>query len=123
MWPRRFVPTPVAPSPQDEELETCSTQGTQKLDLSHALHQLHKEYGLLYILCEGGGKLGLSLLENNLVDEFHLHLAPKILGDNEARPLFSGRAPLTMGESLNLRITSMEACGNDCIMTLRRAVS
>lgn len=101
--------------------ENTSTNHAHKLDIKHALHLLFKEYGILYILCEGGGKLGLSLLEDNLVDEFQLHLAPKILGDNEARPLFTGRSPLSMADSLLLQIKSMETCGHDCIVTLRRS--
>lgn len=91
-----------------------------KLDLAHGLRLLHARYGILYILCEGGGQLGLSLLESNLVDEFQLHLAPKILGDAEARPLFAGRSPLVMAEALQLRMASMEACGNDCIITFKK---
>ena len=51
----------------------------------------------------------LSLLEQGLVDEFRLHTAPRILGDNAALPLFDGRAPLRMDESLNMRISS---CGH-----------
>lgn len=113
----RIVVAPFASSINEEP----QSQQT-KLDLSHALQLLFKEYGILYILCEGGGKLGLSLLENSLVDEFQLHLAPKILGDNEARPLFAGRAPLVMSDALGLEIKSMEACGHDCIMTLRRSL-
>ena len=42
----------------------------------------------------------MSLLEAGFADEFLLHLAPRILGDNEAAPLFDGRSPLTMAEAL-----------------------
>ncbi|MFI3271701.1 MAG: bifunctional diaminohydroxyphosphoribosylaminopyrimidine deaminase/5-amino-6-(5-phosphoribosylamino)uracil reductase RibD [Pseudomonadota bacterium] len=111
----RIVAVPFASSADS------TTVSPKSLDLGHALHLLHKEYGILYILCEGGGKLGLSLLSSSLVDEFQLHLAPKILGDNEARPLFTGRIPLTMADALGLEIKSMEPCGHDCIMTLRQA--
>ena len=56
-------------------------------DLVQILEYLRQEAGCPYVLCEGGGRLGLSLLEAGLVDEFHLHIAPKVLGDNDARPL------------------------------------
>ena len=51
-------------------------------DLVQILEYLRQEAGCPYVLCEGGGRLGLSLLEAGLVDEFHLHIAPKVLGDN-----------------------------------------
>ncbi len=91
-------------------------------DLIQALTFLRNEADCLYVLCEGGGKLGLSLLQAGLVDEFHLHLAPKVLGDNEARPLFDGRSPLNMDEALGLRLVRAAACGEDCHVVLRPEV-
>ncbi len=88
------------------------------LDLDAVLETLFA-MGCPYVLCEGGGKLALSLLEADMVGEFHLHLAPKVLGDSEAIPLLSGREPLTMQEALNLRITAVEMCGDDCHLILR----
>ena len=82
-------------------------------DLVQILEYLRQEAGCPYVLCEGGGRLGLSLLEAGLVDEFHLHIAPKVLGDNDARPLFDGRTPLELDEALSLRLVSMEPCGED----------
>jgi diaminohydroxyphosphoribosylaminopyrimidine deaminase/5-amino-6-(5-phosphoribosylamino)uracil reductase len=74
-----------------------------------------------YVLCEGGGGLGLSLLEDGLVDEFHLYLAPRFLGDEQAAPLFRGRAPLALRDALEMRIARLEMCGNDCHLTLKPA--
>ena len=82
-------------------------------DLVQILEYLRQEAGCPYVLCEGGGRLGLSLLEAGLVDEFHLHIAPKVLGDNDARPLFDGRTPLELDEALSLRLVRMEPCGED----------
>ncbi len=48
--------------------------------------------------CEGGGKLrSWPCCKAGFVDEFHLHYAPLVLGDDEARPLFRGAAPLKPG--------------------------
>jgi diaminohydroxyphosphoribosylaminopyrimidine deaminase/5-amino-6-(5-phosphoribosylamino)uracil reductase len=71
------------------------------------------------VLCEGGGKLALSLLEQGLADEFRLHVTPRVLGDNAAPPLFDGRAPLHMDQSLNMRISSLGMCGEDAHIVLR----
>lgn len=77
------------------------------------------ERNCYYVLCEGGGKLALSLLEAELTDEFHLYLAPMILGDNEARPLFDGRAPLSLEEALRMRICALGKSGEDAHLVLR----
>jgi diaminohydroxyphosphoribosylaminopyrimidine deaminase/5-amino-6-(5-phosphoribosylamino)uracil reductase len=89
------------------------------LDLHAGLRLLWKDHACFYVLCEGGGRLALSLLEQGLVDEFRLHMAARILGDNAALPLFDGRAPLRMDESLNLRIASLSMCGEDVHLMLR----
>ncbi len=88
--------------------------------LDSLINRLYQELHCPYILCEGGGKLALSFLEHNLIDEFHLHLAPTILGDNEATPLFDGKSPLTMDEALALRITGSAMYGQDLHILLRR---
>lgn len=80
---------------------------------------IRKDLHCPYVLCEGGGRLALSLLENGLVDEFHLYLAPVILGDNDARPLFSGRAPLSLDEALRLRICETDDQAGDIFLLLR----
>lgn len=90
------------------------------LDLAAGLIWLREEKKCLYTLCEGGGKLALSLLENNLVNEFQLHMAPKIVGDHNAPDIFSGRTIATMDEALRLRIIKTELSGDDVILTLRR---
>lgn len=89
------------------------------LDLRHGLMYLRNELGCHYALCEGGGRLGLSLLDNGLAGELHLHLAPKILGDNEATPLFDGRSSVVIDEALQLRITDARYSGADIMITLR----
>ena len=91
-----------------------------KLDIAAGLTWLRQEKNCLYTLCEGGGKLALSLLEKDLVNEFQLHMAPKIVGDQSAPDIFSGRTIATMDEALRLRIIKTELSGEDVIITLRR---
>ena len=89
-----------------------------RLSLAEGLIHLRKEFGCHYVLCEGG-RLGLAFLDSGLAREFHLHLAPKILGDNEAIPLFDGRNPLLIEEALQLRITGTRLSGSDIMIFLR----
>lgn len=88
------------------------------LNLRQGLEILRQQHKCWYVMCEGGGKLGLSLLQNGLADEFVLHLSPKILGDSEARPLFNGRSPLHMDEAMKMRITGSFPLGEDLCIKL-----
>ena len=87
--------------------------------LNQALCWLRSEAGCNYVLCEGGATLGRSLLDSGLVDEFSLYLSPKVLGDNEARPLFDGRSPQLMDDAIKLRTISCELVDGDCHLILR----
>lgn len=88
-------------------------------NLTEVLCRIRQDLGCPYVLCEGGGTMALSLLEKGLVDIFYLHISPTIMGDNEARPLFNGRSPMTMSEALRMRTTHIGMCGQDVHMTLR----
>lgn len=90
-------------------------------DFATMLTEIRQNFSCPYVFCEGGGKLGLSLLEANLVDEFHLFLAPIILGDNDARPLFNGRSPINLDEALRMRLCSLGKVGSDAKLLLRRS--
>ncbi len=93
---------------------------TQTLpSLRALLLRLKAELNCSYVLCEGGGKLALSFLEQGLINEFYLHMAPTVLGDNEASPIFDGRSPLHMDEAIGLRITDYKMCCSDIHITLR----
>ena len=91
-------------------------------DFPAMFHMLYEDLHCPYVLCEGGGHLALSLLEAGFADEFLLHLAPRILGDNEAAPLFDGRSPLTMAEALDLRVCRTSLCDGDVHLQLRPAI-
>lgn len=80
---------------------------------------IRQELKCPYVLCEGGGKLALSLLEAGFIDEFHLYLSPIILGDNEAKSLFAGFSPLTIDEALRMRFCGCSQINNDARLILR----
>lgn len=111
-----FTSPAVSASPAANELRSAGCRvipiGTSQAgtaNFGQMLDYLRNDLGCPHVLCEGGGKLALSLLERDMVDEFHLFLAPMILGDNDAPPLFSGRSPLTLEEAIRMRL-----CETDC---------
>jgi hypothetical protein len=55
------------------------------------LATLRADYGVRRVVCEGGPRLFRALLEEQLVDELHLTLAPRIFGGAGA-PTLTGLA-------------------------------
>ncbi len=96
-----------------------ASDGQGGLDLASGLTRLRAERQVWRVLCEGGGRLALSLLDAGRMDEFWLFIAPKILGDEAARPLFAGRAPQTMDQALDLRVAQTSRHGDDVLLVLR----
>ncbi len=93
----------------------CAPDAPMADHLQSLMSQLNPEK-VPYILCEGGGRLGLMLIEAGLCDMFYLHMATKILGDNEARALFDGRSPESLDCSLKFRHVGIRRVGGDLAM-------
>ncbi len=88
------------------------------MDIATALKRLYKEYNGYYLLCEGGGRLALSLFEQGLVDKFFYILNPRILGDEKGIDLFSGSRQTDLQNQNCLRIMNQEKVGEDLWLTL-----
>lgn len=83
--------------------------------LQSLIAQLYQQ-DMPYVLCEGGGRLGLRLIEAGLCDLFYLYMATNIFGDNEARPLFTGRDPETLSDLIHLKNVGIRSTGADLSM-------
>ncbi len=88
-------------------------------DFAPGFSRLREECGIWSTLCEGGGGLALSFLAQGLMHEFRLFLAPKVLGDEKAKPLFSGRKTPRMDEAYGFRLAETRASGEDVLLILR----
>jgi len=97
------------------------------LDLAHGFTRLRSETSCLTCLCEGGGRLAFSLLEQGVMDEFQYVLAPKVLGDEKGVPVFcgppGGRSGPSMEGALRLRLCAARESGPDLVLTYRPARS
>ena len=89
------------------------------IDLSAGLRRLYRDHSCYQLLCEGGGRLAMSLCEQGLADEIIYFLAPRILGDEKGRSAFSGRSVDAMREALAYRIVDYRRIGRDLRITLR----
>lgn len=89
---------------------------SNRLEWLEELKRLGKE-GVVSVLAEGGGELAASLLKAGIVDKVEFHIAPKILGGRNSRPVVGGDNPSDLAEAFNLQNTRMRKIGNDfCII-------
>lgn len=80
------------------------------------LKRLGKE-GVVSILAEGGGELAASLLKAGIVNKIEFHIAPKILGGRNSRPVVGGNNPSDLAEAFNLQNTCVKKIGDDfCVI-------
>lgn len=85
-------------------------------DLDELLTTLAAHYQINDIWVEAGATLAASLVEQNLVDEFILYLAPKLMG-SDSRGLLNMMGLEKMSEVLELNISDVRMIGQDIRIT------
>jgi len=96
----------------------CIDSKDSKLNLKKAFQRLFKEKKCYYVMCEGGSILAQTLINQNLVDEFYLFIAPIILGDERAIPSFSGNIISRIKEAARFEIIESKQIGSDILIHL-----
>ncbi len=67
------------------------------------------------VLLEGGGTLNYSALESKIVDEIHVHMAPKIFGGNSKSPV-EGLGIENINDAIRLNPIETVWAGEDLII-------
>lgn len=117
--PVRVLVGPAAPTGRVEALRGAGVAVARVptdeggLDLRAALETL-REDGIRTIFCEGGGRLGASLLEADLVDRLYLLYAPLVFGSGGV-PAFPGAAVFRGGRR------DVRMVGVDTLITMDRS--
>ncbi|HVL04257.1 MAG TPA: RibD family protein, partial [Acidimicrobiales bacterium] len=81
-------------------------------DLGTALDRLG-ERGCVQVVVEGGATVAGDFHRAGLVDRYVLYLAPKLLGGDGGRGVFTGRGAETLAEAWEGRIVSITRLGDD----------
>ncbi len=89
----------------------------QQFDLAKLLQQLASQHNVNHIWVEAGAKLAASLIEQGLVDELILYLAPKLIG-TDGRGLTQITGLDSMQQVIDLQIKDMRMVGEDIRLTL-----
>ncbi len=117
-----------ASSPAAKRLSSlgCTVMGlgpkNEGLDLEEGLVRLRQELGIYYVLCEGGGLLALSLVQQGLADEIWAFVALKLLGDDQAVAMVRGRKVLHMDQALSFRLAEMKSLESDIWLKMYSAL-
>lgn len=77
--------------------------------------------GMLQVLVEGGGSVAGSFHRARLVDEYHLYVAPAIMGGDDARSAFAGSGAPTMSDIGRGEFVSVDQLGADLRLVYKPA--
>ncbi|AMV72183.1 bifunctional diaminohydroxyphosphoribosylaminopyrimidine deaminase/5-amino-6-(5-phosphoribosylamino)uracil reductase RibD [Desulfuromonas carbonis] len=108
----------------EEKLQRLQQQGVTilfcdsregRVDLGDLLQKLGAQ-GLQSLLVEGGGVLNQSLLGAGLVDRVMVFIAPKLLGGNDGRRMFSGPGVRALADAVTVRDVRVSFYGKDILI-------
>jgi riboflavin-specific deaminase-like protein len=97
---------------------TLHLSDARAVDLAWMLQQLRSEYGVRFVACEGGATLFRALLEQDLVDQLNLTIAPYLFGGANA-PTLTGLNREFLPQSVKCSLTEMRTVGEECFLTYR----
>jgi diaminohydroxyphosphoribosylaminopyrimidine deaminase/5-amino-6-(5-phosphoribosylamino)uracil reductase len=86
-----------------------------RVSLPSLLEELGRR-GITSLLLEGGSELNRAMLGAKLVDHVRLHMAPALLGGDDAKGLIGGDSPARLEQSLTLRHIQLRKVGNDIVV-------
>jgi diaminohydroxyphosphoribosylaminopyrimidine deaminase / 5-amino-6-(5-phosphoribosylamino)uracil reductase len=87
------------------------TSEKEKINLRTALRKLYKVHNIASILVEGGASVYSSFLSEDLVQEIHFFISPKIIGNG--RHSFEDFSINSLKDAAQFKITSLIQSGED----------
>jgi riboflavin-specific deaminase-like protein len=100
------------------EKATLHLSGSRQVDLRQMLHRLKSEYHVRTVACEGGAALFRALLEQDLVDQLNLTIAPYVFGGATA-PTITGLSKDFLPRSVHCTLKDMRVVGDECFLSYR----
>ena len=97
---------------------TLHLTDARRVDLAAMLETLRNKYKVRTLACEGGPTLFRSLLEQGLVDQLNLTIAPYLFGGRKA-PTLTGLSKAFLPTSVHCSLIDMRTVGDECFLTYR----
>ena len=114
--------THAAPEKKLEVLRGCGIRTMEcpsapdgRVGLDALMDRLGKE-GMDSVFIEGGAEIGWSMVSGNLVDEYFIFIAPKIIGGNAAKGPVGGCGMAGMQDAVPLETASVTSSGSDLLI-------
>lgn len=93
-------------------VEETATRGAH-LDLSAVLETLARDHGVATVLMEAGPRVLGAMLEEGLIDDAVVHVAPAVMGDARARAVAEGRDVATLDGMRRFGLRRVKRVGDD----------
>ena len=100
------------------EKATLYLSPARRIDLRWMLQELRHDFKVKYVACEGGPALFRSLLDQGLVDQLNLTIAPFLFGGKNA-PTLTGVNVDFLPRSVRCSLKEMRIAGEECFLTYR----
>ena len=97
---------------------TLHLTSASEVDLASMLKTLRNQYKIRRLACEGGPTLFRSFLEQGLVDQLNLTIAPYMFGGGKA-PTLTGLSRKFLPASVHCSLIEMRTVGDECFLTYR----
>jgi len=104
---------------EENEIKVIQAGQSDKVDL-RKLMSLLKNLDINIILLEGGGNLNWSFVENDLVDEIRLTVAPLIVGGKNATSLVEGKGFDKMKDGLKFKLIEVNHRNDYVVLKYKR---
>ncbi|PYL08341.1 MAG: hypothetical protein DME33_07635 [Verrucomicrobia bacterium] len=101
-----------------EKKATLHLCKAKHLDLATMLERLRDQYNVRTVACEGGPTLFRAMLEQGLVDQLNLTVAPYMFGGARA-PTLTGLSKEFLPASVHCSLIDMRTIGDECFLTYR----
>jgi riboflavin-specific deaminase-like protein len=101
-----------------EKRATLHLSDSKHVYLAGMLETLRKKYRVRTVACEGGPTLFRSLLEQGLIDQLNLTIAPYMFGGARA-PTLTGLSTKFLPSSVHCSLSDMRTIGDECFLTYR----
>lgn len=98
-----------------EKKVTVLKCGKDRVNLKSLMKEL-ADRGIMTMMLEGGSTLNYSMLENGLVDEVRVCVAPMIVGGKNAKTLVDGEGIDQMSDAIKLKLKKNYFLGEDLIL-------
>ena len=97
---------------------TLHLSNARHVNLAAMLETLRSRYKVRRLACEGGPTLFRALLEQGLIDQLNLTIAPYMFGGAKA-PTLTGLSKKFLPASVHCSLIDMRTIGDECFLTYR----